>query len=55
MKFRCLAEPAFVVVEAETAYEAQNQAFARYILALSPSKISAEPVRAEEPEWMEER
>lgn len=50
MRFRCLAEPSYIEVDAATEYEAQNLAYAHYVRDLSPSFISAWPA-VEEDEW----
>lgn len=48
MKFRCLAEPSYIEVDADDADEAQLKAFAIYVRDLSPTKISAWPATDED-------
>lgn len=52
MRFRCLAEPSYIEVDAADADEAQLKAFAIYVRDLSPTVIAAWP-KTEGDAWSE--
>lgn len=55
MKFRCLAEPVIVDVTADNEFDAQNAAFARYVLELNPADIKVWPAKADDIWDLEDR